>query len=564
MKKIENKDLAKSLKELEVLEADKIDSVLEIVEKGNLNLADYLIEKEITSSKNVGMIQADLMGIPFVELQYRHIDEDIREMIPLEVAKKHLMISFEKNEDQLSVATSMVADEDFLKFLRKKTGLEIKIFFASKRDIENTFNLYLKDQNEQFEAILKRATQESKYTSEKDKTKTSPPIIELVNKIIEFASKSKASDIHIEPEDKSALVRFRIDGVLQDILTVPIDVFFKVVMRLKIMAHLKTDEHQASQDGKIQFDTEDEKLDIRISIVPITGGEKIVMRLLSEKSRKFSLSDLGIKENDLKKIKEAYKSSHGMILTTGPTGSGKTTSLYSILKILNKRDINIMTIEDPVEYDMEGINQIQVNPKTELTFAAGLRSIVRQDPDVILVGEIRDNETAEIAINSAMTGHLVLSTLHTNDAATSLPRLMDMEIEPFLVSSTIRVIIAQRLVRKICQSCRTSHSVDKKSVGDLIPTESIEKLFGDKENRDLYIGKGCPVCHDTGYKDRIGIFEVMVIDEEIREAIMNQKNADEIKKIAIKNGMTSMTDDGIEKVKEGITTLEEILRVIKE
>jgi type IV pilus assembly protein PilB len=493
MKKITNDQLAQTLKDLEVIDAERLDSVIKLVKEKKLDLADYLIEKEILSSKNIGMIQADLMGIPFVELQVKYIESDIREIIPLEIAKKHHIISFEKKDGQLSIATSQIIDDEFKSFLHKKTGLEIKVFFASKKDIENTFNLYIKDQNKQFEEILKRASQNPSNKEDK----ASPPIIELVNKIIEFANKSKASDIHVEPEDERALVRFRIDGVLQDILQLPYDIFLKVVMRLKIMSHLKTDEHQASQDGKIQFDAEDEKLDIRISIVPITGGEKIVMRLLSEKSRKFSLSDLGIRDEDLKKLEEAYKSSYGMILTTGPTGSGKTTSLYSILKILNKRDINIMTIEDPVEYDMDGINQIQVNKKTDLTFAAGLRSIVR-------------------------------------------------------------------LVRKICQSCRISQTIDKKSISNTIPQNSIDRLFGEKETRDLYFGKGCKVCHETGYKDRVGIFEVMVIDEEIKEGIMNQKNSDEIKQIAVKNGMTTMTDDGIEKVKEGITTLEEILRVIKE
>lgn len=432
---------------------------------------------------------------------------------------------------------------------------------ASKTDIENIFNLYIQEKTDEFDEILKKALAENAHDQPEPE---SPPIIELVNKIIDFASKNKASDIHIEPEDDKTLIRYRIDGVLQDILQLPTEIFLKVVMRLKIMSHLKTDEHQAAQDGKIEFEVDDEKLDIRISIVPVTNGEKIVMRLLSERSRKFSLVDLGISESNLEKIKEAYQSSHGMILTTGPTGSGKTTTLYSMIKILNKRDINIMTIEDPVEYDMEGVNQIQVNTKTNLTFATGLRSIVRQDPNVILVGEIRDNETANIAINSAMTGHLVLSTLHTNDAATALPRLIDMKIEPFLISSTIKVIIAQRLVRRICQHCRVSITVKKSSFDQSISKDSINKIFDNKKEIDLYLGKGCDLCHQTGYKDRIGIFEIMVIDEDLREAIMLEKNASEIKQIAVKNGMSTMTDDGIDKIKKGITTLEEMLRVIKE
>lgn len=319
-----------------------------------------------------------------------------------------------------------------------------------------------------------------------------------------------------------------------------------------------------------------EKLDIRVSIVPITDGEKVVMRLLSERSRQFGLESLGLLGEDLKKVQEAVEKPYGMILAVGPTGCGKTTTLYSILKILNQRDVNISTIEDPVEYDIEGVNQIQVNPKTNLTFAKGLRSIVRQDPDIILVGEIRDEETADIAINSAMTGHLVLSTLHTNDAATTLPRLLDMKIEPFLVASTINIIIAQRLVRKICTKCMVSKEVKpdglvgtKANALDgveglaLIPRELIKKHFGDKETIRVYHGKGCKVCQGTGYSGRVGIFEVLMMDDDIRQAVVARKDSDTIQALAIQKGMTTMLDDGLQKVARGITTIEEVLRVVK-
>ena len=313
------------------------------------------------------------------------------------------------------------------------------------------------------------------------------------------------------------------------------------------------------------YQTEEERLDIRVSIVPITEGEKVVMRLLSEKSRQFSLQDLGLRSIDLKKVEEAIDKPYGMILSTGPTGSGKTTSLYAVLKILNQRDVNIMTIEDPVEYEIENINQIQVNPKTNLTFAAGLRSILRQDPNIILVGEIRDDETASIAINSAMTGHLVLSTLHTNDSSTAIPRLLEMKIEPYLVASTINVIIAQRLVRKICQKCRFSKEIKKTdSIISSLSMESKKVFFENKDVVRIYQGKGCPVCHQTGYQDRIGIFEVLLIDDEIRQAVINKKDAGIIRKIAHKNGMKLMIEDGLEKVKEGITSIEEVIRVTKE
>lgn len=331
-----------------------------------------------------------------------------------------------------------------------------------------------------------------------------------------------------------------------------------------MLSKLRTDEHQKAQDGKLVTKIEEDNLDLRVSIVPITNGEKVVMRLLSEKSRQFSLEDLGFSETDLVKVTTAYKKPHGMILSTGPTGSGKTTSLYAILKLLNKREVNIATIEDPVEYDMDGINQIQVNEKTELTFAKGLRSIVRQDPDIILVGEIRDEETAGIAINSAMTGHLVLSTLHTNDAATSIPRLTDMNIEPFLISSTVNIIIAQRLVRKICQNCRVSYESPVKDLTKNLSDASVAKHFKGEEKARLYKGQGCPTCQHTGYTGRIGVFEILEITDEIRKAIVDKKPANIIHDLAIKSGMTTMLDDGLEKTKKGLTTIEEVVRVTKE
>lgn len=333
-----------------------------------------------------------------------------------------------------------------------------------------------------------------------------------------------------------------------------------------------------------------EKLDIRVSIVPITEGEKVVMRLLSEKSRQFSLEDLGLETDDLAKVRRAIEKPYGMILAVGPTGCGKTTTLYAILKILNERDVNIMTIEDPVEYDVSGVNQIQVNPKTDLTFAKGLRSIVRQDPDIILVGEIRDDETAGIAINSAMTGHLVLSTLHTNDAATTFVRLMDMKIESFLVASTVNVVVAQRLLRKICTQCLASQEIQnpkfeilnksqiqnpndqkKKVIKEQsntslagLPQELIAKYFGDRETIRIYHGKGCDVCHNTGYAGRVGIYEVLEVNEEIKKAINSSADSDTIAEIAKKSGMTTMLEDGLRKVQRGITTIEEVLRVTKE
>jgi type II secretory ATPase GspE/PulE/Tfp pilus assembly ATPase PilB-like protein len=331
------------------------------------------------------------------------------------------------------------------------------------------------------------------------------------------------------------------------------------------LSKLRTDEHRSAQDGKIRADMGDKKLDIRISIVPVIEGEKIVMRLLSERVHQVGLEDLGFASDDLVKLKKEYAKPYGMILATGPTGSGKTTTLYGILKILNRREVNISTIEDPVEYDIEGVNQIQVNPKTNLTFAAGLRSILRQDPNIIMVGEIRDEETAEIAINSAMTGHLVLSTLHTNDAPTALPRFLEMGIEPFLVASTVNIIIAQRLVRKICSQCIISESITAEDLKKKFPPALIDRYFGaEKKEIRIYHGKGCKTCSDTGYAGRVGIFEVLVVTEMIRDLIMKRANADQVRALAITEGMQTMIEDGIRKVLAGITTLEEVIRVTRE
>jgi type IV pilus assembly protein PilB len=349
-------------------------------------------------------------------------------------------------------------------------------------------------------------------------------------------------------------------------MNLPKNILDMIVSRVKILAKLRTDETRAAQDGKIVTEVEGAKLDIRVSILPIVHGEKVVMRLLSSQGKFFTLEELGMNEKDLKVVNEAVNRPYGMILSTGPTGSGKTTTLYALVKILNKRDINICTIEDPVEYSLDGVNQVQVNPATNLTFAAGLRSLLRQDPDIIMVGEIRDNETAGIAVNSAMTGHLVLSTLHTNDAATSLPRLLDMDIQPFLVASTVNVIIGQRLVRKICMKCIYSYILSEQEIADIKKEINIDKFVNTNQVKEvrLYRGKGCDACNHTGYTGRLGIFEVLKIEDNVRELIVSRADSDQISKAAITNGMVIMLEDGFMKAFSGKTTIEEIFRVTKQ
>ncbi len=552
--------LFQALKELNVIPEQKLTQAFESSKSQHISLNTVLIDQDLISDDNLGRTIADLFSLPFIRLAETSIPQDILQIIPEVIAKKQQIIAFKKDTHGLHVAMSNPNNIQIIEFIQKKTGLPLILYFATERDITNTLFLYRKDITKTFEEIIEGYVHQAANAGKH----VDPPIIKMVDTILSYAYQNKASDIHVEPLKAKSLIRFRIDGILHDIVTLPVELHRPVVTRVKVLANLRTDEHLVSQDGKLQFSVDNESVDVRVSVVPITEGEKIVMRLLSEHARQFSLADLGLATRDLERVKKAYEKPYGMILTTGPTGSGKTTSIYAVLKLLNKRDVNIMTIEDPVEYDIEGINQIQVNSKTNLTFAEGLRSIVRQDPDIILVGEIRDEETADIAINSAMTGHLVLSTLHTNDSATSFPRLLDMKVEPFLIASTVNVIIAQRLVRKIHNNCRVSTETPTEQLLKYCDAALVKKIFGPEKTIRLYHGKGCSLDHGTGYEGRVGIFEVLVVNDDIRQAITQQKDATTIRKIAIKNGMTLMIEDGLEKAKEGLTTIEEVMRVTKE
>ena len=388
-------------------------------------------------------------------------------------------------------------------------------------------------------------------------------IINLVDYLVEKAHMSRVSDIHIDPNVKDIRVRFRVDGVLQDAYAFPKSIHGEIISRIKVLSKLRTDEHQMTQDGRFRYTFMDtnEFVDLRVSIVPTYHGENVVMRLLSDKAEIFTLESLGFSESDRKKIEEAMKKPNGMILATGPTGSGKTTTLYTLIKMLNSPEVSIITIEDPIEYAVSDIEQIQVNTRAGLTFANGLRSILRQDPNIIMVGEIRDAETANIAVNTALTGHLLLSTLHTNDAATTLPRLLDMGIEEYLVASTVSIAIGQRLVRKICSDCKEKLKMTPALKESLSKTQ-FGKLI--KENQTFYRGKGCDNCNKSGYQSRISINEVLVADEVIKEAILRKASASEIRTLAVGRGMTTMLEDGFHKVEAGLTTFEEILRVIHE
>ena len=549
-----------------------------LVETGGVNPEDFQVAEKAREMKErgidgvliasgkitdeqVGQLIADWYGVPFVNVAHTTIENGVLQLIPESFARKKLVIPVAKKAEEIRLAVSDPSDVVLRALLEKYLRTKVVLAYATPRDLKSSLFLYRRDPKSVFEGIIEQA-----QTDEKSNV-----IIDLVDAIFNYAYQASASDIHIEPEDTYTVVRYRVDGILKDIADLPKEMHESIVTRLKVLARLATDEHRAAQDGRISIQNEfGEEIDIRISIVPTTNGEKSVMRLLTDKASQYSLADLGMGAHDLKIFRTTIKKPWGMILVTGPTGSGKTTSLYAALKVLNRREVNIATIEDPVEFDLDGINQIQVNPKTNLTFAKGLRSIVRQDPDIIMVGEIRDGETAGIAVNAAMTGHLVFSTLHTNDAATAFPRLKDMGVEDFLISSTAVGIMAQRLVRTICLRCIYSQRITKKELAMLKRLSIAQTYLKDITKKTslahlrTFAGKGCKSCGDTGYRGRSGIFEILTVSDVIREAVMQDRNAEEIKRIALKEGMRTMLYDGLQKAVTGVTTLEEVLRVTQE
>lgn len=549
------------LKELliksEVVTVDDIARAEVFAKKTGSNLENAIVESGVINEDQLGVIVAGHFNIPFVSLSKLSIPEDVAHIIPEKVARRVKAVAFARGTDGIKVALSDPSNKDILAMVARKTGERALAYYASESEIEATISLYQKALQKTIDELL------AEYIKQATLYKGDLPIIKVVEELINAAYHDRSSDIHIEPEEKTSLIRFRIDGVLQDVLRVPREVHERIISRIKVLSNLRTDEHLSAQDGKMTEKMEEEDLDIRVSILPVTQGEKAVLRLLSGHSREYTLSDLGMNSADLSKVTKAFSRSFGMILSTGPTGSGKTTSIYAILKILNTREKNIMTIEDPVEYRIQGANQVQVNAKTNLTFANGLRSILRQDPNVIFVGEIRDSETAGIAVNAALTGHLVLSTLHTNDAATAIPRLTDMKVEPFLVASTVNVIIAQRLVRKTCSSCKTGEKMPVTEIIKYFPQALVQKYFGNLAEVAIYKGRGCKICRNTGYSGRLGLFEVLEVTKGIRQLISEKADSDIIAQAAIKEGMKTMLEDGLDKVASGETTLEEVIRVTK-
>jgi type IV pilus assembly protein PilB len=553
--------------------------------KSKKALDDVLVQQGSLSEEEITKMKAYILGIPFVNLAKEKIDLEILRIIPEPIARSHNIIAFRKKGNELEVAMIDPDDLVTIDFIKKKSNFKILPRLTTVESIKYVLRQYSKTLQAEFGDIIQNDITGIKEIQEDvglggdskkelQKVAEELPVIRIVDTLLKHAILQRASDIHIEPTEKEVVVRYRIDGVLRNAMVLPKQATLGIVARIKVLSNLKLDEHRLPQDGRFKIETDEYKYSARVSVLPVFDGEKVVMRLLSEGSETLTLEQLGFIGDSLEHMQRSLKRPVGLILVTGPTGSGKTTTLYTAMEILNTPEVNISTVEDPIEYRMPRVNQTQINSKVGLTFAAGLRSLLRQDPDVLMVGEIRDKETMQLAVNAALTGHLVLSTLHTTNAAGSVPRLIDMGAEPFLIASTLNLIIAQRLVRKLYDD-KEEYKLSEKELQDLASYCNVEKVAKAlqelkvlKENETLkdatfYKPKPSAEAQD-GYKGRIGIYEVLPVTETVKELIVQRTTADKIQSQAEQEGMMTMVEDGIIKAAQGLTTIEEVLRVIME
>lgn len=523
-------------------------------------------ERQLASPSQILEARAKLLGVPYIDLAQRVASPEVLNLIPETVARRYTLFPFEYNQkkNELSVAMVDPLDPQIIKFLEQKTGCRILPFLASAdlilHSIEEQYRAGLS--SEVIEA-LKEVTPREKVVDLKNLEQIirEAPIAKIVSTILEYAVRSRASDVHLEPQRERTRVRYRIDGILHEKLSLPKNVQEAVVSRIKILSGMKIDEKRVPQDGRFNFKIGEEEVDLRVSTLPSTNGEKVVMRLLKKTGGVPTLPELGLRGTALRNLETQILRPYGIIIVCGPTGSGKTTTLYAVLSKLNTAKVNIITLEDPVEYEIPGVNQVQINPLAGLTFATGLRSFLRQDPNIILVGEIRDQETTGLAIQAALTGHLVFSTLHTNNASGAIPRLLDMGAENFLLASSLNCVVGQRICRRLCQECKEEYEPPTEVLQDV--KNVLGKLFSQKTLK-LFRAKGCENCNQTGYFGRIGIFEVLSAGEKIGRLILERASAEEVEKQAVEEGMITMKQDGYLKVQEGITTIEEVLRVAQD
>ncbi|MDD2696567.1 MAG: GspE/PulE family protein [Candidatus Pacebacteria bacterium] len=583
--RVEPQQLKAFLLDAKLISEKQFEEALKSAQESNQRVGDVLVSQGLIAQEELIKMEAYILGIPFVSLEKEKVEDDVLKIIPEPIARSNNIVAFRKKGKDLEVAMLDPEDLRTIEFIKKTSDLKILPRLTTPESIKNVLRQYQKTLEAEFGEIIKKEAEGIKTVKEGfpmekgegeelKKMAEELPVVRIVDTLLKHAILERSSDIHIEPTKKEVIVRYRIDGVLRDAMTLPKQVASGIVARIKVLSNLKLDEHRLPQDGRFRIETEDYKYSVRVSILPVFDGEKVVMRLLPESAKALTLEQLGLRGDALEGIQDNLRKPVGMILVTGPTGCGKTTTLYSMMEILNVPGVNISTVEDPVEYRMPRINQTQVNPKIGLTFASGLRSLVRQDPDIIMVGEIRDNETASLAINAALTGHLVLSTLHTTSASGAIPRLIDMKVEPFLISSTLSIILAQRLVRRLCgekekYTLKESEIKNLKKYCDLEKVLHVlreEKLIKPKETfKDIvfYRPKPSKECPD-GYRGRLGIYEVMPITETIKELIIKEADSDQIQAQAQKEGMKTMIEDGFIKAAQGTTSIEEVLRVIVE
>ncbi len=573
---IEESQLREFITDAGLVTQKDFDVAEEIAKKKNESVGNTLVSEGKITEDDLRRMQAYLLGIPFVDLIDQKIGIEILSLIPEPIARAHNVVAFKKGNDFLEVAMLDTDDLSSIDFIKKKTGLKILTRLTNSDSIKAVLLQYQKSLKDDFGDLIKKESssliQGGESEDELKKIALDLPVVRIVDTLLKHAILQGASDIHIEPGENEVVLRYRIDGMLRDAMILPRQAGLSITARIKVLSNLKLDEKRLPQDGRFKIELDKEQVSFRVSILPTYYGEKTVMRILREDAAGFSLEGLGFHGVGLERLHEATKLSTGMILTTGPTGSGKTTTLYTVLDLLNQPDVNISTIEDPIEYQMKRINQTQVKSEIGLTFANGLRSLVRQDPDIIMVGEIRDNETASLAINAALTGHLVLSTLHTNSAAGAMPRLIDMKIEPFLLVSTLSVVVAQRLVRRLTKA-KEKYFMTKVGLDALRKTVDLDRVLEHLVKEKIvapdvtwdkvpfYRPKKSDESED-GYKSRIGIHEVMKMSSAIKEMIIKGETADKLEEQGKKEGMLTMLEDGIFNCVLGETTLEEVLRVV--
>ncbi|MBC7764641.1 type II/IV secretion system protein [Microbacteriaceae bacterium] len=592
--RISDETLVKLLNKGGIAIEDQLDALKEESVRLSKSLQDLVLEKQIITEPDLKKIFSAYADIPYIEIDPKDIPQDVLNKIPERIARQYSAVVFKVDVDGIvHLAMDDPDDVQAVSFIEKEIGENTRIYIATHDNILQCLENYRGDVNEELNEVIniqREDTGEAQQVSEAEVAEDSP-IAQTVNLLLEYAIRSQASDIHIEPRENFVQIRYRIDGVLKEVNQLPRNVLGALVSRIKILSNLKIDERRVPQDGRFKIKVASKQYALRVSTLPIADGEKVVMRILDESNQAVTLSSLGYWGHSLDIVNDAIAEPNGMVLVTGPTGSGKSTSLFSVLTMLNRPDVNISTIEDPVEYKIPGVNQTQTNAKAGMTFATGLRALLRQDPNIIMVGEIRDGETANLGVQAALTGHLVFSTLHTNNASTCLPRLLDMGIEPFLIASTVKAVVGQRLVRRLCMTCRQQYTPEQTEIDEVVKlfnlqnghsfsfiheleNQAIEQKVGgetepstnQKTINHLWRAnpEGCDECGHTGYKGRIGIYEVLGVTVPIQKMIVSNATSNEIQEQAIDEGMTTMQTDGLIKAIRGNTTLDEVLRVTRE